>query len=127
MAGERPAVWAEREGMPVLRAVHCSACGATLFPPQDYGCTVCGAHGAQVSTVDVPAAGRLHSFAVVHLHQGQATPFTIAEMTLDAGPMLRVRLVDGATAHTGQRLRGVVVERDGKRGLEFAPVTEDGR
>jgi hypothetical protein len=43
MAEARPPLWVEREGGIALRAVHCSGCGADLFPPQAYGCTVCGA------------------------------------------------------------------------------------
>lgn len=126
MTDDRPALWVEREGAVALRCVHCADCGADLFPPQDYGCTVCGAHGPQLTEVDLPAEGTLHSFAAVHVHKGQATPFTIGELALDAGPVLRVRLGDGAEPRIGERLRGTVVERDGERGLEFVAV-EDAR
>jgi uncharacterized OB-fold protein len=126
MTDERPALWVEREGAVALRCVHCTACGADLFPPQNYGCTACGAHGPHLSEIDLPAEGTLHSYAVVHVHKGKTTPFTVGELALDAGPVLRVRLVDAAAATIGGRLRGVVVDRDGERALEFAAL-EDAR
>lgn len=127
MADERATLWVEREGAVALRGVHCAACGANLFPPQGYGCTVCGAHDAQLSAVELATEGTLRSYAVVHVDRSRPTPFTIAELALDAGPVLRVRLTDEAVPARGQRLRGVVVERDGAPSLEFAPAQEADR
>jgi uncharacterized OB-fold protein len=127
MAEDRPSLWVEREGGIALRGVHCADCGADIFPPQGYGCTACGAHGPPLAEVEFPAEGRLRTYAVVHVDRSRPTPFTVGELVLDAGPVLRVRLTDGAVARIGARLRGVLVERDGAPSLEFAPVQEDER
>ena len=68
MADEKEAVWSVGEDMlPVLRAVHCSSCGAEVFPAQTYGCIRCGADGSSLEPLALGTSGTLMSFAVVPL------------------------------------------------------------
>lgn len=121
MESERPALWLTHEGeSPRLRGVHCGGCGTNLFPPQSYGCTVCGAFGDQLEACELLAEGTVLSFAEVHLHQGVPVPFTLAEIGLDSGPVVRARVASGATPAIGQRATGVVVTEGEERTLEFA-------
>ena len=79
---------------PRLRGVRCEACDAVAFPPFGIGCEVCGA--TQLAPAVLAGAGTVHSVATVHLHGGKdiAAPFTIAEIQLDDGPLIRATLVD---------------------------------
>jgi uncharacterized OB-fold protein len=125
MAEERDRPWSEEDGTPAVRGVRCGACGATLFPPQRYGCTACGARGEQLAPVAIPATGTLHAYAMVHRHQSHPTPYLIGEVVLDAGPMVRSLLAPELSPRIGQRVRGVV--RDDGQALVFTGAQEDAR
>ncbi len=60
------------------------------------GCEVCGALEDQLAGTLIAAAGTLHSVATVHLHRGKdiEAPFTMAEVKLDDGPLIRATLLD---------------------------------
>ncbi len=60
------------------------------------GCEVCGAPEDQLAVTPIAAAGTLHSVATVHLHHGKdiKAPFTMAEVKLDDGPLIRATLLD---------------------------------
>jgi uncharacterized OB-fold protein len=47
-----------------------------------------------MAEVDLAARGRLHSFATVHRHRSEEieAPFTIAEIVLDDGPVIRATM-----------------------------------
>jgi uncharacterized OB-fold protein len=63
------------------------------------GCDACGAGQDALLTLELPARGTLHSFAVVHVHHGDLeAPFTIGEVQLDDGPLVRVTMCDGPVA-----------------------------
>jgi uncharacterized OB-fold protein len=63
------------------------------FPPLEIGCESCGAPAEHLLPVPVAAGGTVHSLAQVHLHRGQPpAPFTIAEIQLDDGPLIRAAL-----------------------------------
>ena len=81
---------------PRLRGVRCAACGAVAFPPFGIGCEVCGADEASLESAPLAGAGVVHSVATVHLHGGRdiEAPFTIAEIQLDDGPLIRATLLD---------------------------------
>jgi uncharacterized OB-fold protein len=56
------------------------------------------------------AAGRLYSFATVHLHHGGdlEAPFTIGEVQLDTGPLIRATMAsDEANLAVGDRVHAV--------------------
>jgi uncharacterized OB-fold protein len=105
-----PDLYREVEGNVVLLAARCTVCNHIAFPRQRYGCEKCGA--TSPIDVELPAVGTLASFATVHLHQSSsiAAPFVIGEVKLDAGPTLRLTLVEPTDAglRIGARMKGVL-------------------
>lgn len=96
--------------VPTLASSRCAACGRVAFPALAIGCDACGAGEDALERVDLEAAGRLYTFATVHLHHGGdlATPFTIGEVQLDAGPLIRVTMApDQEDVAIGARVRAV--------------------
>jgi uncharacterized OB-fold protein len=79
-----------------LLGMRCTACGYVAFPRQRYGCEKCGATDSALTEVELASLGDLVSFATVHMHQAKniAAPFVIGEVELDAGPTLRVTMVE---------------------------------
>ena len=76
--------------VPVLSGTQCARCARVYFPPIGLGCEICGAPAEDLLPTMVAATGTIHALAQVHLHQGAPdTPFTIAEIALDAGPLIR--------------------------------------
>ncbi|MFM0055162.1 hypothetical protein PQR64_06025 [Paraburkholderia phytofirmans] len=75
---------------PALRAVR-SPDGHIGFPPQRYGCQVSGSSGDALQDVLLTGRGRLRAIATVHLHAQPvpAVPFTVVEVALDDGPVVR--------------------------------------
>ena len=118
------------EDPPRLRGVRCDACGAVAFPPFGIGCEVCGSDA--IGTVSLAGAGTVHSVATVHLHGGKDidAPFTIAEIQLDDGPLIRATLVelvepDAIGSRAEARWCVVRVDEDGNDVVEprFAVTT----
>jgi hypothetical protein len=100
---------------PKLNGGHCKKCGYTFFPPQTYGCESCGATADQLEPIAMAGAGKLHSFATVHLHQdrsgkGLEAPFTVGLIVLDDGPAVRAILTERTDEglHIGDRMRSVL-------------------
>jgi uncharacterized OB-fold protein len=92
-----PGLYSVRERVPVLSGTRCAECGRVYFPPLAIGCEICGAPGERLLPTPVAAGGTVHSLAQVHLHRGEPeTPFTIAEIQLDDGPLIRGTLGRGA-------------------------------
>ncbi|MEQ9640756.1 MAG: zinc ribbon domain-containing protein [Alphaproteobacteria bacterium] len=110
----------------VLVGRKCVACGRVHFPPQDYGCEGCGAHGDDFPEVEIGGAGRIKGVAALHRHDlaGVPKPAYIAEIELDDGPALEAILDadDGAGMTAGDRVSAVLVEADGKIDLRFRPA-----
>ena len=98
---------------PALNGARCSACGYVFFPPQWYGCEVCGAGKEQLESKSLAGHGKLSSFATVHLHQGKGieAPFTVGVVVLDDGPAIRALLTEKTDAglKIGDRMRAVLV------------------
>ena len=98
---------------PALNGGRCRACGYVFFPPQWYGCEVCGAGIEQLEGKALVGRGKLSSFATVHLHQGKGieAPFTVGVIVLDDGPAIRALLTEktGAGLKIGDRMRAVLV------------------
>lgn len=78
--------------VPVLHGTRCASCGAVFFPPLGIGCAACGS--TELNDVALAAEGALHSFATVHLYRGKdiAAPFTVGEIVLADGPVIRATL-----------------------------------
>lgn len=72
-----------------VQATHCRRCTSTVWPPQLFGCERCGAHGDDLEVVEVPAHGTVHSFATVRSHPTVPVPFTVLEVLLDKGLLIR--------------------------------------
>ena len=98
---------------PTLNGAQCRACGYIFFPPQWYGCEVCGAGLEQLESKSLAGQGNLSSFATVHLHQGKGieAPFTVAVIVLDDGPAIRAVLTEKTDAglKIGDNMRAVLV------------------
>ena len=76
--------------VPALNGTRCARCGRAYFPPIGVGCEICGAPPEDLLPTTVAGTGTIHALAQVHLHHGAPeTPFTIAEIALDAGPLIR--------------------------------------
>ena len=89
MSGE---LWRVVDGRPELSAVRCLDCGAVLVPPQHYGCISCGAFGDRIVDEYIEAAGTVHSFTMVHLHDTEPTPFLLGEIATTSRPLVTARL-----------------------------------
>jgi hypothetical protein len=99
------------------------------FPPLTIGCEACGATAEYLIPIPVGASGTVHSLAQVHVHRGQPpAPFTIAEIRLDDGPLIRGTLGgDADRIRIGDAVRAiwavVAAQDDGDEVVEPAFVT----
>lgn len=95
--------------VPSLTGTRCSACGRVYFPPLPIGCEACGAAENRLGQVALEARGVIYSLATVHFHQGAPeAPFTIAEIQLDGGPLIRGTLsADAGELEIGQAVSAV--------------------
>jgi hypothetical protein len=85
-----PGLYDVQADTPTLSGNRCSECGRVYFPPLTIGCEACGATAEHLIPIPVAASGTVYSLARVHLHRGQPpVPFTIAEIRLDDGPLIR--------------------------------------
>lgn len=110
---EHPTLYKEGAQGPLLLASRCSGCGRVSFPRQSFGCEACGAHGPQMTEIEISARGALMSFAFVRKHMGQdiEAPFGLGEIRLEDGPLIRCTLIDGLDENKlriGQQLIGVL-------------------
>ena len=89
---------------PVLNGTRCVTCAALFFPPLTLGCAVCGS--TALDDTRLAAAGELRSFATVHLHRGNdiEAPFTVGEIVLDDGPVIRALLTSNDGFAIGDRV-----------------------
>ncbi len=111
----QPALYSA-DAAPKLNGGRCRKCGYVYFPPQTYGCEVCGATGDQLEPAALAGSGTLHSFATVHLHQdrsgkGLQAPFTVGLIVLDDGPAIRAILSAPTDAglRIGDRMHSMLV------------------
>ena len=92
----KPGLYDPASLVPQLNGTRCSDCGATFFPPLQTGCEKCGSTG--LTPLKIEAVGKLHSVVTVHMHMGKdiEAPFTVAEVALDNGPIIRAMLAEPA-------------------------------
>jgi uncharacterized OB-fold protein len=112
---------------PELKGGRCRSCGYVFFPPQRYGCEVCGAAPDGLEPVSLAGSGVLRSFAVVHFHQGPniQAPFTVASIVLDGGPAIHAVMTcrTGEGLKNGDKVRSVLVTRStDERGNEVVEL-----
>lgn len=93
---------------PILNGVVCVRCGQVYFPPLGIGCEICGAPEDQLAARPLGTAGVVFALADVHLSRGDTpTPFAIAEIVLDDGPLIRAMIhPESAPVRIGDRVRG---------------------
>ena len=82
---------------PLLRLAHCAGCGGYTYPPEAYGCRVCGASADQLQPVPPPGAIHLRNFVTLNaeLVPGLAVPCVIGEVELAPG-VVEEALIDVA-------------------------------
>jgi uncharacterized OB-fold protein len=104
-----PGLYEVEAEVPTLIGTRCSACGRVYFPPLPVGCEVCGATEDRLDTAALEARGVIYSLARVYVHQGAPeAPFTIAEIQLDGGPLIRGMLsADAGELEIGQPVAAV--------------------
>jgi uncharacterized protein len=111
---------------PMLNGAQCAACGHVSFPPVLLGCEICGATGDELAPTALAAAGQVHSLAEVYVHPSAAElPFTVAEIVLDAGPLIRAMLdPQSDSVQIGDRVVGAwqVTGIDGSGSAVVEPV-----
>ncbi|HWD76973.1 MAG TPA: OB-fold domain-containing protein [Solirubrobacteraceae bacterium] len=114
---------------PRLRGDRCTACSAAAFPPLRWGCQRCGAPAEQLVEDEFETTGKLLAFATVHRLPRGEVPYTIGEILLDAGPVVRARMAsaDGSGLRFDARVRGrlVSVGRDEESGAELVDLRFD--
>lgn len=123
----QPGLYAMKaDGRPVLLGQVCAACGHVSFPRQDFGCEKCGAYGRALREKELEARGILRSYAEVHAHFGKGieAPFTIGEIALADGPLVRATMAlrEGETPVIGQPVSGRLQPQrnaEGKEKLEL--------
>ena len=136
MGGDSQETWIARGGTtglydisadrPVLQGTRCASCNTTFFPALSLGCEVCGS--TQLDAIVLEATGVLHSVATVHLYQGHdiEAPFTIGEIQLDAGPLIRATMAEvvehDAIGARGRGLMGNAASRRRWQRRRRAPV-----
>lgn len=96
------------EGAPaVLHGIKCS-CGYVAFPAQAYGCERCGRFGINLQPMKLKGSGQLMASSKVHLHAAPypVVPFTVVEVSLDDGPIVRGLLASNqpSVLPTGSRV-----------------------
>ncbi len=115
------------DGAPFLVGQRCRKCSRVAFPPDPYGCEACGALIDQLDATELRAAGVVQAVATVHRHHREVppTPFTVAAIVLDDGPLLKAVLADeSAAAQVGDRVRGVTEPADSPLPLRFTRVND---
>uniref|UniRef100_UPI003F49105D Zn-ribbon domain-containing OB-fold protein n=1 Tax=Cupriavidus yeoncheonensis TaxID=1462994 RepID=UPI003F49105D len=99
---------------PFFKGVRCPACQEVAFPPQHYGCECCG--NSELADIELAAQGVVLGSSQVHIHAQpeRAVPFTVAEVRLDAGPVVRALLdvEHEAGDWYGRRVHGVLRQRE---------------
>jgi hypothetical protein len=105
----QPTLYSADSKVPSLAGTWCSACGRVYFPPLSLGCEVCGAGERELRPVELEAAGVIHSHATVYVQHGKfPAPFTIAEIQLYGGPLIRAVLRrESARPEIGQAVSAV--------------------
>lgn len=104
-----PGLYDPEAEQPTLNGTTCNVCGSVFFPAITLGCEKCGAPPDQLRATSLAASGLLHSVATVHIHMGKdiEAPFTVAEVKLDGGPLIRALMMEPASAEDiGKRVSG---------------------
>lgn len=124
----QPDLYGANTDAPILIGSRCGACGRVSFPRLSIGCDSCGAPEDRLERSELTATGVVHSVATVHLHQGKPeAPFSVAEIRLDDGPLIRGMVAPEASGlRVGDRVSGawqvILVDDQGNEVVEPAFV-----
>jgi uncharacterized OB-fold protein len=95
-----------------LEGRRCRSCGLVSIPAEPFGCERCGFEDLQ--DIECESTGTVTALAVVQRHAGEtpATPFTVVEVQLDAGPVVRTQLLESQQVHVsiGSRVAGTMLD-----------------
>lgn len=99
-----------------LSGRRCTRCELVTVPGEPFGCERCGARREEHVDAEFDSAGTVHGIAVVYRHAREEppTPFTVVEVRLDAGPVVRTRLVGSQLESAGIGSRVVGTRIDGR-------------
>lgn len=118
---------------PLLKGLACANCSRAYFPPIGLGCECCGAAPDLLVSKSLPAVGTVFAVAEVNVDSQGTAPFVVAEVVLDAGPLIRAVVhPESSELRIGERVsaRWHVVGRheDGSELVEpaFASATRAG-
>jgi uncharacterized OB-fold protein len=108
----RPTLWGVRDDT-----------GFVSFPFQQWGSERTGAHGNDLQRVALSGRGRVQSVATVEHHRSDdiATPFTVAAIVLDEGPLVHGILAAPNSATAGDHVEAttIIVSREGDQVAEL--------
>lgn len=121
----KPALVVTREGAaaPLLRARRCT-CGHVSFPPQQYGCEVCGREGSELAEVELATRGVLTAVVQVYVHSKIPVPYAIGRVQLDEGPAIDAPLGGREQLAIGTRVVGALTQGEEASAAEFRFVRE---
>jgi uncharacterized protein len=120
----------DETGAPTLTGV-IDPDGHVSYPFQRFGSEVTGAYGDRLTPIALAGTGTVTARAEVQHHPAGdlPTPFTVAAIALDEGPLIRGLLVDGASVAVGERVRAITVPvhrgDDEAAELRFSPEREE--
>lgn len=105
-----------------LRCTKCIACGNTMFPPQSYGCDVCGASGGGFSEIRLRASGRIVAAVEVRVHPTRSVPFTVGMVRLDESDLVvSAPIVSADAPEPGTCVSGRIQAKEQSVEFCFAP------
>ncbi len=111
---------------PALRLARCAACGGYTYPPEAYGCRVCGASGDRLQPVPPPGAVYLRNFVTLHseLAPGLKVPCVIGEVELAPGVVEEalIDVADESALRLDMPLQAVAQAEAGAARFAFRPA-----
>ena len=101
---------------PVLKGMVCRSCQRISIPVQTYGCEGCGEVGKGLQLKDLEPVGELLSYALVSKHHDKSitAPFTMAEIRLKDGPVIRAALEKDSydSLDVGTWMEGIFIKHE---------------
>jgi uncharacterized OB-fold protein len=103
----QPGLYDPQADDPVLTGVRCTSCGHTAFPANALGCESCGATDDSLPLVPLSARGVVHSYAQVQHQPTGAARYTVLEIVLADGPLIRAIAADDQSPSIGRPVRAI--------------------
>jgi uncharacterized OB-fold protein len=103
----QPGLYDPQVDDPVLTGVRCASCGHTAFPPYALGCESCGATENSLALVPLSTRGVVHSYAHVQHQPIHGARYTVLEISLADGPLIRAIAANEDSPSIGQPVRAI--------------------